>query len=81
MSCDPLASAVFDPATVHLMGCVFDEAWARVAPDYCHLKPRSIEAVRVALASAVLCYARLGIRDPMVLRAMALGVIKRPAHV
>ena len=30
------------------------------------------------MASAVLAYARLGIRDPLVLRAMALGIMKRP---
>ena len=71
-------NAVFDPDTVQMMGEVFDAVWTRVEPDFRHLNARKLDSVRVALAGAVLVYARLGIRDPLVLRAMALGIMKRP---
>ncbi len=58
----------------------FDAVWTLVEPDYRHLNARKLGSVRVALASAVLAYTRLGIRDPLVLRAMALGIIKRPVQ-
>ena len=71
-------NAVFDPDTVQMMGEVFDAVWTRVEPDFRHLNARQRDSVRVALAGAVLAYARLGLRDPLVLRAMALGIMKRP---
>jgi hypothetical protein len=74
-------NAVFDPATVHLMGEVFDAVWIQVEPDFRHLTARKRDSVRIALAGAVLAYARLGIRDPLVLRAMALGIVKGPVKV
>jgi hypothetical protein len=75
---DPFDNAVFDPDTVQMMGEVFDAVWNWVEPDVRHLNARQLDSVRVALASSVLAYARLGIRDPLVLRAMAFGIMKRP---
>jgi hypothetical protein len=71
-------NAVFDPDTVQMMGHVFDAVWTRVEPDFRHLNARKLDSVRVALASTVIAYTRLGLRDPLVLRAMALGIMKRP---
>ena len=61
-----------------MMGEVFDAVWTRVEPDFRHLKARKFDSVRLVLAHAVLAYARLGIRDRLVLRAMAFGIMKRP---
>jgi len=73
-------NAVFDPDTVQMMGEVFDAVWDRVEPDFRHLNARKLDSVRIALAGAVLAYSRLGLRDPLVLRAMALGIMKRPVQ-
>ena len=73
MSHHLIDNTVFDPATVMMMGEVFDAVWTRVEPDFRHLNARKLDAVRVALAGAVLVYTRLGLRDPLVLRAMGLA--------
>ena len=77
---DLFDNAVFDPDTVQMMGEVFDAVWTRVEPDFRHLDARKLASVRVALASAVIAYTRLGLRDPLLLRAMALGIMKRPVQ-
>ena len=74
----PFDNAVFDPDTVQMMGEVFDAVWTRIEPDFRHLNARNLDSVRAALAGALIAFTRLGIRDPLVLRAMALGIMKRP---
>jgi hypothetical protein len=71
-------NGVFDPATIQMMGEVFDAVWTQVEPDFRHLNAHKRDSVRVELASAVRAYGRLGIRDPLVLRAMALGIMRHP---
>jgi hypothetical protein len=65
--------ATYDAATVKLLGQVFDDAWAVVAPKYS--SPLTIEAERLKLANIVLNLAATGERDPTVLTDKAVRTL------
>lgn len=69
-------SPPFDPETVGLMRRAVEEVWEQVAPDFKHFTLEQIIAARERIATSVLCYSRMGVRDPLVLRAMGLAAVK-----
>ena len=68
-------SPVFSPKTLVLMNGIVAEVWAQVAPRHEHLEPDQIVAAQEHIAKTVLLFAGMGVRDPLVLRAMGLGAL------
>jgi hypothetical protein len=66
----------FDAETVALMRRIVADTCAQYQRRYIDVAPNELRVLREAIATAVLSYARLGVRDPLILRAMALAVIR-----
>ena len=57
-----IAGAAYDPATLKMLGEVFDDAWASVSQNY--KSSLAVEAARLKLANIVLSLAADGERNP-----------------
>ena len=66
-----LREAVYDLATLQMLGHAFDEAWVSVAQNY--VADMAAETARVQLANIILSLAAEGMRDPEQLKARAIG--------
>lgn len=71
--------SAFDPATIALMDGIFDDVWASVEPSFDGQRAQEVNLARTALAKAIIHFARIGRTDPIVLKAMALHVLKMPS--
>jgi hypothetical protein len=71
--------SAFDPATIALMGRIFDEVWASVKPSFEGQRAQEVNLARTALAKAIIHFAGIGRTDATVLKAMALRVLKIPS--
>ena len=72
-----IIETAFLPATVKLMGEAFTDAWCSIEHEYTALDETEIEAVRLALAKAVVLFAGLGNSERGALKSKALGVMQR----
>ena len=68
-------SGIYDPATLKVLGQVFDIAWASVEHHYC---ATSREAGRLSLAASLLEAAASGERDRVLLKCRAIGAMRLP---
>ena len=66
-------SAMYDPATLKVLGEVFDTAWASIEHHYC---ATSREAGRLSLATSLLEAAASGERNPILLKCRAIGAMR-----
>ena len=71
-------SPMYDPETVVLMRQTVEKVWEHFAPECEHLELAQLIDAQERIARAVLFYSRMGIRDPLVLRAMGLAAVKIP---
>jgi len=65
-----VAGASYDADTVAMLGRVFDEAWAQIAPNY--TSTLAVQAARLKLANIILSFAAEGERDPAELKARSV---------
>src|SRR6185503_11059957 len=72
---DLLYRSSFDPATLKRMAETFDEAWASVESDFVRAPQQEVEALRTALAQAILEVTSEGYSDPAVIKRAAQGAI------
>ena len=68
-----LREADYDPATLQMLGQVFDDAWAIVAQNY--VSDMAAETARVQLANIILSLASEGVRNPQRLKERAIGTL------
>jgi hypothetical protein len=68
----PFSGAHFDPETLMLLRGVFDDAWAQVRALNI---PTDTDEVRNLLAARIMLAAADGERDPLKLKAAALGTM------
>ena len=66
-------SATYDPATLKILGEVFDTAWASIEHHYFGT---SREAGRLTLAANLLEAAASGERNPVLLKCRAIGAMR-----
>ena len=66
-------SATYDPATLKVLGEIFDTAWASIEHHYC---ATSREVGRLSLAVSLLDAAAAGERDRVVLKCRAIGAMR-----
>ena len=68
-------SGIYDPATLKVLGQVFDIAWASFEHHYC---ATSREVGRLSLAASLLEAAASGECDQVVLMGRAIGAMRIP---
>ena len=68
-----LTEAVYDPATLQMLGQAFDAAWAVVGQNYG--SDMAAETARVQLANIILSLAAEGMRNPEQLKERAIGTL------
>lgn len=78
----PAPDVTYDPETLHLLQTTFDDTWtAWLARQQVPLEGTVVEAARRQIAASIMQSAAVGERDPLVLKACALGTCANPARV
>jgi len=65
----------YEPDTLDLLSDVLAEVWATVGHAF--ETPVSVEAARNSIAKTLLYYAGLGLRDPSLLKTLALETLRQ----
>jgi hypothetical protein len=69
---DPFADVAYDPETLAILTAVFDDAWADlIIPRMADARPKML---RYLLATRIMVAASRGERDPVKLKAIAMGM-------
>jgi hypothetical protein len=76
-----ISNSAFPPATVNMMGEIFNRARASIERHYYYDQraDTELELARMAQAKAIIMLARLGTADPAILLRNALRIVHMPS--